>query len=656
MAKSPSDRAPRPDEQVLTETRARWLSKQTSIPLGELRDKRLEEVHELIRPHFDPISLLFRKVCGRVVKRDPVSGEERGVPNATVDVEDTDIKLLSFYPESHPYWWAWPLWSQRETIAQVRTDACGHFCVWIPRWDVDRILRARRRLFCPPIKPNLTEIIDRYVEVEVPRKPIPDPGPIRKLPPDVLRLVGEELGHEAITRLARVTQPEAGADPDELTALLSSPAFAAAPPAPPLRKGAPRALRELEHPALAEAKRLGVEDFEPNAYLGPFLRCREEWVLEWQTYVDVPDITFRVTQDVDGDGDEETIYSEGYFDVRWDAGSIPDVTLHASSIARSSAFCGGPEEARTCDKPELYAVGELPLDPEFHDHTEGYALTVNRPRDEFGVSFEPARSPYAGPLALHACHRLPGATHQRVMYRAGDVKPVPLFVKDWEVAGSATNPESVVRFEQDPEGWVEIKPATSLKSPDCVLFWPTPLEGRYYLHVECRDDSGIIGSSDEVAFTIDNVGCSLLLGPARWRQLPSGGWNTLPDLCPVIRRPAGVDIELEVPWSADSPNFRNAHLTFTGCGGSASSAISPTSGIRSREEWHDSVADTHGAGVAFYTVHAGQPEGAYTLSLEGWTRGFQPNDPNGPLSPRFRFDPSWVHSYAWRAIAIVTEG
>ena len=33
--------------------------------------------------------------------------------------------------------------------------------------------------------------------------------------------------------------------------------------------------------------------------VGPFLRCRDVIVAEWQTFFDVPDITFRVTQDVD---------------------------------------------------------------------------------------------------------------------------------------------------------------------------------------------------------------------------------------------------------------------------------------------------------------------------------------------------------------------
>ena len=73
--------------------------------------------------------------------------------------------------------------------------------------------------------------------------------------------------------------------------------------------------------------------------------------------LDVPDITFRVGQDVDGNGDEETIYSEGFFDVRWNAGAIPDVTLEVSPIARAALACDIPE-VPCADVPALVSVGD----------------------------------------------------------------------------------------------------------------------------------------------------------------------------------------------------------------------------------------------------------------------------------------------------------
>jgi hypothetical protein len=84
-------------------------------------------------------------------------------------------------------------------------------------------------------------------------------------------------------------------------------------------------------------------------FIGPFRRCIDIFVPEWQLVFDVPDITFRVTQDTNGDGIEETIYSEGYFDVRWDAGAIP--TSRWSHRRRpSSRTCATRRtcRARTC--------------------------------------------------------------------------------------------------------------------------------------------------------------------------------------------------------------------------------------------------------------------------------------------------------------------
>lgn len=655
--KSPG--VPSPEEQQLTEARARWLAKETGISVKKLVNRQIGEVHELIRPVIDPHLLFFRKICGRVVKRDPLTGEDFGVPNATVHVEDIDLSLLSYYPRGIRYWWAWPFNATREQIGQVRTDSCGHFCVWIPRWDIDRILRLRRKMVCEPLPPNITEVLHRiYEEIEWPQRPIPDPGPLRDLPADILPRIRDELGAPVAEQLARLIQPDAFPGHEPLAELLAQPAFAAAPPAPPLERGAPRKLSKLDHPALGEAKRLGLEAFDFESFVGPFFRCREQLVLEWQTVVDIPDITFTVTQDVDGDGDEEVIYSESFFDVRWDAGPIPDVTLHASASALSTPFCGGSGEARECEsKAELYAVGTMPLDPEYHDPASGYALRVNRARTgglPSGAPIDPAHAPYARQLALQGCHRLPGATHQRVMYRTEGTNPVPLFVPTWYAPTRPGQPTPVVPFTQDAEGWIEIRPAEALAFPDWVLHWPTPLGGRYFLHLECGDGSGnLVGSpSDEVGFKVDNAGCQLSFGAIKWRPVGAGSWTTLPDECPVIRRPAGAAIELVVPWSADSVHFRNARLDFAGCGGSSSATIGADTEPITYEQWHDSVLDTHGGDVAYYTVADWQPEGAYTLSLSAWTRAWQPGFDAGPPAD-FYFDPSWVWSYLPRAIAIV---
>jgi len=648
-----------PDEQPLTKRRAQWLAQETGLARDELLEKPLRDLHESLRFRIDPQLLLFRKICGRVVKRDPVTGEDAGVPNATVHVEDVDFSFFAYYPQTAPYWWLWPFHVTREEIGHVRTDPCGRFCVWVPRWDIDRILRLRRKLVCEPVLPNLTDLIHNLREIEWPPKPFPEPGPLRELDPQLIRRAREELGPEVADRLAAAAGPEAVSS-GARAELLAAPAFSSPPP-PPLPKDTATQLRKLDHPALEEARLHGLEELDVESFVGPFLRCHLEWYAEWQTFVDVPDIAFRVTQDVDGDGDEETVYSEGFFDVRWDAGPIPDVTLQAAPTALAADFCGGSGEARECKgKPKLYAVGTMPLDTGYHDAGTGYALRVNRPRSggvPSGAPFEPARSPYARRLALMACHRLPGATHQRVMYRtAGLSQPVPLFVPTWYAATTPGQPTPVVPFSQDAQGWIPIRPAGTLAIPDWVLHWPTPPSGRYALHVECGDGSGnLVGSAgDEVAFTVDNVPCHLAFGQLRWRAEGSGGWQALPASCPVIRRPQGTAIELEVPWSADSPHFRDASLTFSGCEATSPSAIAADSPPITHRQWHDSVFDTHGGDTAFYTVTAGKPDGAYTLDLSAWTRATHPGFDAGPNSD-FRFDQNVVWSHIRRVIAIVDE-
>ncbi len=75
----------------------------------------------------------------------------------------------------------------------------------------------------------------------------------------------------------------------------------------------------------------------------------------------MPDITFRVTQDVDLDGDEELIYSRGASSTS--AGTqAPSrrVTLQASPIARPSPICDKP--IVVCgNKPAIVTVGLMPL-------------------------------------------------------------------------------------------------------------------------------------------------------------------------------------------------------------------------------------------------------------------------------------------------------
>lgn len=136
-----------------------------------------------------------------------------------------------------------------------------------------------------------------------------------------------------------------GDDLKMLTDVLDSPVFAEPVP-PPLSTEAVKRLGTIEYlPAGREpAKALtpgAVSGLLERRAFGPFIRCRNVIVAEWQTIGDVPDITFSVEQDTDGDGTDEVIYSESYFDVRWNAGYIAPVTLYASADAIVSHLCEG---------------------------------------------------------------------------------------------------------------------------------------------------------------------------------------------------------------------------------------------------------------------------------------------------------------------------
>jgi hypothetical protein len=96
-----------------------------------------------------------------------------------------------------------------------------------------------------------------------------------------------------------------------------------------------------------------LDKLDMTKFRGPFRRCIDIVVPEWQVIVDVPDITFRVTQDTNGDGTEETIYAEGFFDVRWNAGAtriasqpiLSGFSLAIGAAASAASATGGERSA-----------------------------------------------------------------------------------------------------------------------------------------------------------------------------------------------------------------------------------------------------------------------------------------------------------------------
>ncbi len=670
MAKSTKERVAAdvaPDQQQLTERQAFRLSELTGVPAKELVKTTFTDAHERVKWLIDPQLLFFRRICGRVVKNDPATGVAYGVPNATVHVEDTDCSFLSYAPSTSPYYWLFPFNCHREVIATVKTDACGNFCVFVPRWEIDWILRFRLKLICfPDIRiPNLEDIIRERFPF-----PEPDPGPLRLDRPEVFERLQEVLGSAASAPLQALrSAPVFGANDEAARALLARPAFTTPqpPPMPAELAGLSRDERDKAFADFVARQGLNVGELSLGQYVGPFLKCKTVLVAEWTPLFDMPDITFRVTQDYDLDGVEEVIYSEGYFDVRWNAGSIPNVTLVASGSALASSICEGPIMP-TCTQPTIVTAGLMPLTPAYHQ-ASGYAVRPNRPRrlpapdNAFGFSDSPrlavGEAPYAGTIQLHGCHRFTGASYYRLVYVLEGASEVPFTSFSWHAPRLGGGPP--VAFIPDANGWYGIVPAADLVFPHWLLNWETwrlP-NGRYVVKLQLGNAAkSVVDESATVAFVVDNAAPNATFGTIDWR--PAGGsWNPLPSICPVLYRPAGIDLEIRVNYAASADHFRDVRLGVSGCDGAALTRVGnmAVAADRSRfEHWHIGPADNAWGHTGTFVLPAGAPDGAYTVALDAYGRAFNPAGSDGGPGADWHYDPAYARSHPRRAICVITEG
>src|SRR5690242_7452861 len=129
-----------PSTRQLTVKQAQRLASISGVQAEKVRGLTVTQIIDRFRFHIDPLLLMFRRICGQVVKTDPSTGIAYPVPYATVQVEDTDCSLLGYFPPFSNWSWYFPFHCNREVIASARTDACGNFCVWVPRWDIDWVL------------------------------------------------------------------------------------------------------------------------------------------------------------------------------------------------------------------------------------------------------------------------------------------------------------------------------------------------------------------------------------------------------------------------------------------------------------------------------------------------------------------------------------
>jgi hypothetical protein len=686
----------RPDEVMLTKISAARLSRLTGVSAEKLAGRNVTDLRKDLEWVIDPNLLLFRRVCGRVVKHDPVSGEDWGVPGATVHVYDTDFNLFGYFPGGWPYGWFWPFFFRREEIATAVTDQCGYFCVWIPRFDIDWILRWRRERICFPemfVKPNLRDLLERLRHVvEIPPHigPDPDPGPLHFLKGGVgsAAVLDQAVGPR-VARLLRADLHQSVGQSTQINALLERRAFTAPVP-PPLTDHLIERMKEhLESGDTKPAARTdqAADLFGPRSWIGPFLRCITIFVPEFLPILDIPDITFGVTQDVDGNGVEEPIYSEGFFDVRWDAGYIPPVTLVADASAFATPTCGNQPPLGPCAEPEIVVVGDMPLrNPSgagtfpFMDTASGYAVRPNRPHSTGQFAEVPAASVQATAPACHllefwGCnHRLANGTpasHYRINARVstngggtfGPSAPIVDTWSNWRVVGSPP----VLQYKpmsQLPGGWWEVlNPADQwIPGDHYLLQWHSPPNGLVELQLELGQLSGAsvtpIGTAASVRLHVDNSEPRPQITALYWR-LPGGALHTLPLNCPTIFR-NHHDIEVVLDVQVAAAHLRSVELFGSGCGSGNPQLVSGFEALEgiltpTATYWHKTAADNVVSRQVVWSVPASLPPGAYGFGLTAWSRAFHPGDGHvyTPTNPDIAYNPGPIWTSAQTTIAIV---
>ncbi len=658
-----------PDERPVTKREAAFLASQTGVSAEKIAGRPVAELGEILRWRIDPTFLFWRQVCGRVVRQDPVSGVIQGVPNATVHVLDTDCWFLGFFPVESPlWWWYWPIWCDTEVIGTTQTDECGNFCAWIPRWDIDRILEYRRERFCFPdiYRPTIRDILAGIVStgpVFPPNPNPPDPSPLERLASEHLPLVAERLGQPVANQLRlALANRSFGSSLGPVADLLDVPAFGSGLRAP--AAVTPKQLGELvpEHMAARlegnpESKELVAQIPSPRDFVGPFVRCIDVIVPEWVPVIDFPDISFQVTQDVDLDGDQEVIYSESLFDVRWDAGYIPPVVLYASEIARASAICEGP--GIICeDVPAILTVGLMPLDNAHHDAAAGLSIKVNRPRPLGQTSdpqVGPATSPYAGTLQLHGCQRIGGAAYYRLLYKLGTASEVSFTGIEWWAPRVGVGPP--FHIVADADGWYPILPAADLVFPNWLLNWPTAGKGLYVVRLEVGDGAkNHLAYSPAIGFEVDNEPAHPMFGTISWGPSLTGPFLNLPDVCPVITRSAGVDIYLQVPWSSSANRMLVSDLSAGGCGGVAPQlvpSVLPLDPAYSYDHWHQGPGDNAVMRTAMVKIPGAAQSGCYDVTISSWTRAFNPAGDGGGPGTDWLTNYFYIYAQASRGIAVI---
>lgn len=664
-----------PDKVKLNRIQAQRLSNLTNVSIKEIEGHDIAHLSETLKWQIDPAYFLFRRICGQVVRWDPVSGLYQPVPFATVHVMDTDCDFLGFFPYQVKWAWLYPIFCYEEQITEVLTDECGKFCVWIPWFDIDWVIRWRLERYCFPeifVKPNLGELLQSVGVLPAPG-PGPDPGPIELRDAGLsLDRLASVTGRETASKLLLAVKAAAiGGNRSTLKSLLSQPAFLN--PVPPPTSPKLRDLHRHHHERGGAGLRQFVRGKEGreykldlNHYVGPFSLTRCEWVLEEELVpiLEVPDITFWVTQDTDGDGDQETIYSDGYFQVGWKSGPLSDVILHASPIARINGRCEVPPVG-DCEEPAILFAGLMPAGDPYIDTTNnptrGFALRPNPPHADGAVRSSvfppalnpdtPANAPFMGTLQLYGCSQYPNGEYYRLLYSFNGAAAVPFTNLAWYV-DPFPGPGVPLHVVPDAQGWYPILATPEAWFPPYELLdWPTSSfpDGLYDVTLEIGDagKNAIFTTANAVPFYLDNSVPKPLITSLAWREFGAVNWNVFPNLiCPIVQRTAGTALEFQVQYQVSASHLLKTILFTSGCGGGTMEPDPnvPPFNVLPYMHWHENKDDNFVSATATFKLPGSALAGCYGFSLNGYSRAFNPDggDPADPQAHDWFDDQQWL--------------
>ena len=487
----------------------------------------------------------------------------------------------------------------------------------------------------------------------------------------ILRRVRETIGPKSFETLRFASSGiQAGADASAVTAALAHPAFHDDLPAPvPSELRAQLAAGDLQGLARAigaPSFPLGSLDF--GKALGPFWRCWNVLVPEWIPLLEVPDITFGVTQDVNGDGVPVTIYAESIFDARWTSDPIPDIVLHASQIAIPSLSCTAPDvscETQGIVTAGLYPLHNLPAPAEAYiddapaDPQFGDARRPNKP-----VPAAPAATPFCGTLQLYGCNHQPGAAFYRVKYSFDGSSDV-VFFNPWQLVRWTTFLE-IRNVTPDGAGWYPIIDDADGWLPSHLLMnWPSAQAGQYRVHLEFADASknylGSATDSASVTLNVDNTSPVANFTSLSWRVAGSNAVPTPLELtCPVLTRAKNEAIEVIVGYTASAANLRDVSLSASGCGDGNPTSLAapgwsyPPSSDNPYAHWYDAPTDNAVTATAVFTISGSLPDGAYNFHLQANSRAFNPAGGDGGFGVNWDYDVVYLYTPADLPLAVIS--